>query len=457
MKEASDKTIPFERHPLYEEAMQQIVAGDGPGATDTLKRLIERYPEEQILQDLLVRVQLRTSFGEEDYIPVDHSQGTPVLRTVVMIMLAVTTVLVVATGLIALYRNYLEPARAAEALEGDVNALWDKFDSRMEAGDLTGARGALEELAILTPNDASVQESLRLITQLKLCSDMYADAIDDFNAGSLQRAMDLLLQIPQECEQYDEARKLLSQLEELDTVETAWVEAENLLKAEDWQGAATILTWIRQEDQEFQRVQVENLLFDCHKRIAEQLLAGARGDVETVREAATHLQEALTIKPAEQNMVEEYRLAVGYVAGSEAADRGDWASAVARWEPLISIRPDYQNGVLRQKLYDVYPYAAEELVSDANGSVRLLTQAVDYFDQALVIDPGNEQFQQERMLAAEYLSGLEAYVGMDFDLAIARWGPIHLLRPDYQNNILAENLRAACTQSLAPDPEYCKP
>jgi hypothetical protein len=42
-------------------------------------------------------------------------------------------------------------------------------------------------------------------------------------------------------------------------------------------------------------------------------------------------------------------------------------------------------------------------------------------------------------------------------LAIANWGPIYTVRPDYQNGVLAERLREACTQSTAPDEQYCKP
>ncbi len=457
MKNETDNAIPFERHPLYQEAMQQIVAGDEQGALNTLRRLIERYPEEQALQDLVVRIQLRSTFGGGDYIPVDHSQGTPILRTVVMVMLVLTTLLVVAAGLIALYNRYFVYEIEAQDLARELEAKWTKFESRLDAGDLTGARDVLEELAALTSDDASVQDALRRVTQLKQCSDLYYDGVDNYNAGNLELAIDLLYQISPECEQYEDAQALLRELERLNAVQINWVDAQNLLKAEDWQGAATILTWIRQEDPAFQKTRVEDLLVDCHRRIAVQLLDEAKGDVEMVREAAAHLKEALTIKPADQNMVDEYRLALGYVLGSEAYDRGGWASAAAHWDEIYNKRPDYQGGVLAQRLYAIYPDAAAELVSDAKGSMRLLTLAVDYYDQALLKDPGNEVLQQERYLASEYLAGLEAYLALDYDLAITHWGPIYQLRPSYQDNALAENLGLACTESLEPDPEYCNP
>ena len=133
MDESSNKAIPFERHPLYEEAMQQIVAGDKEGAVATLGRLAEYYPNEQFIQDLLVRVQLQSTFGGGDYIPVDHSQGTPVLRTVVLVMLAITTCLVVATGLIAVYNNWYLPIVEADELEERISSLWDDFERQVRS------------------------------------------------------------------------------------------------------------------------------------------------------------------------------------------------------------------------------------------------------------------------------------------------------------------------------------
>jgi tetratricopeptide (TPR) repeat protein len=457
MEESSNKAIPFERHPLYEEAMQQIVAGDKEGAVATLKRLAEYYPDEQFLQDLLVRVQLQSTFGGGDYIPVDHSQGTPVLRTLVLVMLAITTCLVVATGLIAVYNNWWLRIAEADDLEESIISLWDDFDWRFEAGDLSGARETLEQLAALTSDDAAIQEALEEIKWRELCSDMYADAVSLNERGEWQAAMDLLYQISPECYNYDQAQWFNAELKELGSVETAWLEAQKFLDAQDWQSAITTLTWIRQQDSNFRRVQVENYLFESHKRLAYQLLDGARGDVESVRQAATHLQEALQLKPTSQDLRDERKLAVGYVAGHEAYDRGDWSIAVVRWEPLYVMRPDYQNGVLRQKLDESYPRAARQLIAEANGSIMRLTQAIDYLDQALVRDPGNEELLQERTFAVDYLAGLEAYVQGDLDLAIAQWGPIYTVRPDYQNGVLAEKLREACIQSTAPDEQYCKP
>ncbi|MGD9049194.1 MAG: hypothetical protein PVF77_14145, partial [Anaerolineae bacterium] len=51
--------VPYEQHPLYEEAMQLLAAGDQAGACDALEQLAKAYPDEQAVHDLLLRMQLR--------------------------------------------------------------------------------------------------------------------------------------------------------------------------------------------------------------------------------------------------------------------------------------------------------------------------------------------------------------------------------------------------------------
>jgi hypothetical protein len=64
---------------------------------------------------------------------------------------------------------------------------------------------------------------------------------------------------------------------------------------------------------------------------------------------------------------------------------------------------------------------------------------------------------EERRLATEFVAGAEASGEGDWLVAIVHWGPIYLVRPDYQNGVLKSQLREACAKSARPDPVYCKP
>lgn len=459
MEESSNKAIPFEKHPLYQEAMEQIKAGDKQAAVATLERLCEQYPHEQFLQDLLVRVQLQTQLGGEDYISAERSQGTPVLRTLVMVMLVITTCLVVAVGAIGV-ANALKGDKEQDALIQQIEAGWKEIERLVKGGDYLGALQRLDVQAGLRSEDPAFQEEIQRwreeIERLRWCADTSGEGAARENRGDVPGALEFYLQVPQDCSQWEWVQEAIERLRKLDTVETAWMEARSLFDAGDYSGAIKTLNWIRGEDADFNRQQVESMLFEAHRQLGLQLLDGARGNVDAVNEAGTHFAEALKYR-YDQELATEYNLAVGYVAGYQSYQGGDYVAAVVRWEPLHAERFDYQNGVLEEKLFESYPLAARQLIAEANGSVMRLTQALDYLDRALEIDPANEELQQQRTLVVEFLAGQEAYSQSDYALAISHWGPIYAEQPDYQNGTLAERLRESCSLSAAPDEQYCTP
>jgi hypothetical protein len=450
-------TTPFEKHPLYDEAMQKARDGDEEGAVAALRRLAELYPDEQFIKDLLLRFQLRTTFSAEDHIAVDHTQGTPVLRTMVVLLLAVTACLVIVTAGIAAYNRWWLPMSRAQEQSADVEVLWNDVERRLDAGDLSGAREILKVLYVEMPDDPRIEEKLQQINLLQSWADLYADAVASREQGRWQDALDLAYQIPRESSNYDRAQRLIKELQDVAALEAAWQEVQNLVQAEDWQSAISTLNWVRAQNSAFRRTEVEDLLYQIHLRLARELLSTADGNPDLLRQAVGHLSEALTLRPTDSELIEEKQLAVGFVAGSEAYARGDWVAAVVRWEPVYSTQPDYQGSTLERNLFEAYPRAAKQLISESKGSERLLYQALGYLEQALSVQPEDEELLEQRHLVTEYLKGLEAFRQESWDLAIAQWGPIHALRPDFLGGVLEEKLGLACASSESPDATFCLP
>lgn len=449
--------IPFEKHPLYDEAMQKARGGDEAGAVAALRRLAELYPDEQFIKDLLLRFQLRTTFSTDEHIAVDHTQGTPALRTMVLLLLAVTACLVIITAGIAVYNRWWVPQISEREQGADAQILWNSLYRRLDAGDLIGARKILELLCSETPDDPRCEEARQKIDLLQSCADDYAGAVAARERGDWQAALDLAYQVSEACPNYNQAQRLIEEVKGVADLEDAWQDVQNLIQAEDWQSAISTLVWIREQNPAFRRAEVEELLYQIHARLARELLASAEGDLDLLRQAINHLNEALALRPTDQELIEERGLAVGFVAGSEASARGDCAKAVVRWEPVYATRPDYQGSRLQRDLFEAYPCAARQLISESKGSERLLYQALGYLDQALSVQPDDEELLAERHLVAEYLKGLEAFRQESWDLAIAQWGPIHALRPDLLGGVLEEKLGLACAGSESPDPAFCLP
>lgn len=450
--------IPLQEHPLYIEAMEFMGEGDEKAALEPLEALAEIYPDDQALKDFLLRLQLRTAFDSPEYIQVDHAQPRPVLRSMVLLLLAITGCLVIITGLTAAYTNLIQPADAAAELQAEIDGIKRDVVSRYNRGDLTGAQAALERLGgySLPPNDAFIPEYLAKLEQQRVCADLYARAVELRERGSWQEALDVAGQVPEDCFKYREAQVLAEDLRELASLEAAWQDAQSFLAAEDWESALDELAWMRAQDPEYRRALVEQQLYQVHSMLAMDRVARANGRADTLREALVHLRAALTLRPTDRTLVEEKTLAEGFIAGSEAYDRGDWVDVIDAWEPVYERRPDYQGAALREGLEEAYPLAARETIDRAGGSALQLNQALVYIDKALAYQPDNEELRQDRDLITEYLKGLTAFTEEKWSLAVAYWAPVYVLRPDYQGGRLEEDLRIACASSDKTD-DRCPP
>lgn len=453
---AGDETS-YTQHRLYTTAVQKMADGDDAGAVEALERLSKLYPEEKDLQSLLLRVQLRATFGGGDYIPVDHAPPRPVLRNLVVILLSVTVLLVLVAAGTAINHQILEPQRQAQQREAYLRSLWDDCNSRLERGDLVGARECGEKLQLELPGNQPVEDFLQVVNQRQGWEDLYAECVSASNRGEWPLALDLCYRVPPESGKHGAAQLVIQDLQKRADLEAAWEEAQALIGAGDYRGAISTLSWIRSQNPDFRQDQVEQRLFELHRELALQLVDEAGGNADLLREATGHLSEALALRPASQDLIEERNLAVGFVAGAEAYDREDWPSAAAKWEPVYAARPDYQNEALRRRLREVYPRAAEQLVAEANGSVRQLSRALSYLDRALEFDPGNEALLLQRDQIGGFLEGLEAFSSEQWDLAIYTWGPLYAIRSDFQGGVLEENLKLACASSEAPDENLCPP
>jgi tetratricopeptide (TPR) repeat protein len=456
-KESPDNVTSFEQHPLYDAAMKQMAAGDEAGAAAKLRELAKLFPGEQLLQNLLVRTELQATLAKSGPVPNVRSAPTPTLRRVVLLLLGITMALVVIAGLAA--ANERLGIFDSEEKKQDlyINSLLQECQTLLAAGDWMGAQQKCQEVLTPRPGDPTAVAAIGLSQQQAALADLYVDALAAQQLGDVQTALNLFRQIEAQSPGYGDVAERIKALEELERLEVDWQQSESLIQAGDWLGAIAILSRLWTQYPDFRHSQVGEQLYQLYAQVAREQLAQAGGSVEAVREATKWLGEALALRPGQQDLAEEYHLATAFVAGADAADRGNWTEAITRWESVYVVRRDYADGVLRGKLDQAYVQGAKQLIADANGRVNRLNEALGYLDKALARQPGNQDLIEERRLVAEYLAGAEAFAQEEWDLAMSHWGTIYTVQPSYQNGVLEDRLRQACEQSSAPDQALCPP
>lgn len=452
-----DGATRFKDHSLYRAAMEQMADGDDAGALTKLRELVEMFPEEPVLRDILVRTELRATLATLEPGPSVYGAPAPLLRTVVLVLLAVAVGLAGIVGFTAAYDWLVRPAKQSRQVEMYMDSLRLDGQMRLDAGDWSGAREVYQELLALVPADPTAQAAIEFSDQRQAWDRRYEDAAHAQQRGDWQAALDLLHQIEATSPGYRDVRQRIETLEELETLETGWQQSEAFLQAGDLAGAAATLAQMRVRNPDFHRRQVEERLYQIYAQLARELISQAGGSPDTLREAIGYLDQALALRPTGADLLEERRLAVGYVSGADAFGDEDWATAVDQWEPVYRTRHDYLDGLLEQNLFYAYPRAARQLIARARGTVGLLRRAIVYMDRALTLQPEDEGLTEERRLAVEYVSGATAFAQGDWEAAITHWGEIHASHPTYQDGTLEDKLRQACADVPESDPNLCPP
>jgi tetratricopeptide (TPR) repeat protein len=345
--EALNNEIPFEEHPLYATAMEQVASGDQAGATSSLRKLLDIYPDDKALRDLSVQAELRSAFATAKYVTTQRSQPVPFLRRVVLVLLVMMVIMVGITAFALAYRWIVEEFLTEREEDLYIESLQVSGLQRLEAGDWPGARETYQELLTAVPGDPTAEAAFEMIDQREAQDRLYHEAISAMWDGDWQTALDILYGMDP---QYLAVEHLIEFSEGQEMLERTWQEAQGLFKAEDWQGAISALSTIRTKDIDFQRAQVEDLLHRACVQAAQELIAQANGDPDSLREAIAYLAQALALRPTRQDLKRQRDLANEYVAGTEAFAQRDWNSAIERWAPIYAADRDYQNGVLATNL-----------------------------------------------------------------------------------------------------------
>jgi tetratricopeptide (TPR) repeat protein len=359
-------------------------------------------------------------------------------------------------GFAAAYNEFVVKNRVIREQEQGIESLREQLRALKAAGDWLQLRETAAILLTEVPGDSEAQDAIALAEQRETLDRQYVDAVAALTDGDVETSLTLFRQIEAQEPGYLDVRQRIETAAELQNLEALWQQSEAAIQAGDWDSAIALLTQIRSQNPEFRSNQVKEQLFQVHAQEADELIQGANGSVDVLRQAVGHQDEALKIL-VDQQLVNKRRLTIGFVAGADAFANEQWAEAVARWEEVYDADPGYQNGILPGYLDQAYPRAASELIARANGSISQLTLANRYLDRALATRPGNQGLIDERQLVNDFLAGADAYAEGNWDVAISRWGTAYRVRPDYQGGVLRERLIEACNQVESPDSSLCPP
>jgi tetratricopeptide (TPR) repeat protein len=454
-----DNDKPFHQHSLYRLATKHLAEGQEGEAIQQLRLLTEIYPEERGLRDMLMRAEMKAALVEADVPVEERREPSAALRRMLTLLLALTVGLMVIAGFYWLYDRLVIQGQVEQARQAEIESA--RLDCRtfVDRGDWDTAQTECQKLLALVPGDPAAQAALQTIDEGRQRDAIYVEARTAEEGGDWQRALDLYRQLHAQDPAFSDVEQRIVALERLVALEAAWQGAQPCIEGQDWQCVIDRLQPIYQQDPSFRDPAVKDNLSRSYVELGRQRIAQAGGDVGTLRQAIDLLDQAFRLGLFDPALRQERDLANDFVRGADAYNAGDWERALTYWERVYEVNPDYQGGIVRERLREITPALARQLVEGANGDAYRLSLAVDILTLAIELLPDDPTLVEERNLAQAYVDGVQAYTleEPDYCGAMNSWGEVFRVRPDYQTGALEERLRQACERCRFPDEALCAP
>ena len=119
------------------------------------------------------------------------------------------------------------------------------------------------------------------------------------------------------------------------------------------------------------------------------------------------------------------------ISSNQNFDSEAWEEALEGYESIRALDPEYQPGLIEQKLFASYVNAAKATLVDQADSLQALESAESYFRKALALRPQDPEVKSERELAHLYLKAQNDFNEGLWSEVISELEIINAENPDY--------------------------
>lgn len=121
--------------------------------------------------------------------------------------------------------------------------------------------------------------------------------------------------------------------------------------------------------------------------------------------------------------------------------------AVEKYEQLQAVSASYQRDMVATRLFELYMLLGTGLIDQRPAVPADVPQALDYFDEALSLQPRNSDAAKHQRLAKLYLGGTSVLREQRWDEGIAQLQPLYDQQPNYLGGVLPPILYEAYVRS----------
>lgn len=435
--------------PLFKSAMQNLQLGNWQEGLQALNQLVENYPFSQDLRLLRQDMQTRARIDDDERVDQIAGKRQRLIKTLFRVALIVLVVAAVVWGINA-YSAWIQGqlVKAGQQIEGEMLnvELAVKFrngQNFMLAGRMEEALTLFQEVAAIDAKYPGLDAAMEQIDKTQSMEKKYMQALSLIDANDLDGALGVLEDIKSEDPYYKDVSIRINAINNQFFLADLVAQAEKAYQKQNWAEAASGYETIRAIDPQYDQDKVEERLLNSYMNAAYTALEADTSSFEALESAEGYYRKALALRPQDPNVTLErertrqsfreslslkyvdaavaalgnqtdsiealqvaeeyfrkafaltpnnkevesqYTLAKGYLLAQEEFTNEHYDTVIDTLEAVYEIDPEYASGTARQTLYEAHIARGNEIMA---GGEYLL--ALNDFQRAAVIAEKNSR------------------------------------------------------------------
>jgi tetratricopeptide (TPR) repeat protein len=328
---------------LYQRSLLRFQDGHWQEALDGFEEVLRLNPEHVEARVFLDEARLKASLDEDRPRPKRILlQGR--VRSLALILAALSAVVVLITGVRWAYGRWVTPRQTAQQEETIKSQELEKAYGYLARRDYAAAEEAFRAVLAEDPDNQEAQEGLDEVQKRSALDETYADAQQAISKEDWDEALRLLAIIVSQDPGYRDAHEKQLSVQEQQRIGTSFDEAEIAYAAGNWSEAIASYESLRDSDLQYERQTVTDHLFDSYLQQGIYLIESTSGESEAVQEATALYQKALALRPQDPQVKQEMALAEKYLEAQTRLTQGDSEGALTALKWVYEQEPAYAGG-----------------------------------------------------------------------------------------------------------------
>ncbi len=272
--------------------------------------------------------------------------------------------------------NITQQSVSSQVQNLDLSVKFRNADNLLLASRPQEAKALLIEINNVDPNFPNLKDKINQADSLIATDATYAEATKMLATGDYSGALVKFEEISAEAPNYKDVSIQISNIKKSFLLAESFDKAEQAYADGDWQVAIDWYENVRDSDAEFRIDYVEQRLYNSYIQAAEGALSKPSNSMEDLTLAENYFHKALALRPRDAKIIAQM-----------ARARND----------------------IEERLVISYLKAGQAALIGKADSVAALQEAQKYFNQALVLRPGDVAVYSQLELAQTYLQAINNY------------------------------------------------